>query len=252
MTKRIYTLIILFVVLLLIVAGVLMFFNNGQDKNLTSNKSNTGTLQKSENKSQDQQKIPENKEQPDQENPQEQDEEGSDSESEEANQNQEEQIRQIDLSERENEDTEIEENNSLYSQALENKDPDKCLEKEDTESANTCLKNLAYHLENKEICNLIEVEDTKNRCLDYYFLKQANSASDLEICTNIKKESRKGSCVVKIMRNNQNISQEDCEVFTEDFKESCEKTISFHQAENSEDCEKIEDEAMRQECLSQY
>ena len=103
-------------------------------------------------------------------------------------------------------------------------------------------------------CNEISIDETKNRCLDVYYKKEALSSWDINMCSSISDSMQKNICQYDIYnKNKDNIDDvKYCDIFTDDIqKNSCITNVNKNLTNNTyvvKSCDRFSDPIQKQSC----
>ena len=141
--------------------------------------------------------------------------------------------------------------------AKEKSDVKECLKIEDEKYRDICVTLLAESLQSTNLCLNIQKEEFQKNCMDKTSYKKAVLNSEFGVCSQINSEVLKQACIINILSEKKDATEGDCSALGEKEKEYCIKYLSFarnrvifNTAKSESECEQINDESVKLQCIS--
>lgn len=141
---------------------------------------------------------------------------------------------------------EIEIENSIYNEAMENKDVDKCLEMKDADSAVFCVQKIARDRGEISLCDKLEGDD-KIKCQSKIIRDLVISEGDIAKCSDILLEEDRTGCISIILDKN-DYNMDLCKELEGEDKNYCLDTTQYMKAFEINDCSIIDSIEIREAC----
>ena len=143
--------------------------------------------------------------------------------------------------------------------ALDERKVDACLNIDDEKVKNQCVILAAENIGDKDFCSSIEDKESSQICQDRVNYKQAVGNNNIELCLDIKDGVLNQSCILKIIAQEPNLKESDCDTLPEkegkycsDYLVSKNDYLIYQNAKNIKDCDDIVNQGIKDFCTEEF